>query len=240
MEGACALPFFAAALFARALGWLGRAAAPPPGMPVPAGALPLDGGAVRALLAVVLVLALGWLAWPVLVVRLGVEVRPDAAAGGLAMLAVVLGVGVVVWVRNPYAALLVLPALHLWLLILSPALRPRRGAALVLVGLALVPLALLIAFYARELAWVRPRSRGTRYCCSRADTSGSWRRRCGAWPLAARLRPRCSRLTPPLARDRPRMADGALDAHSWPAVLRWSWIARWNRAGPATIDGQER
>jgi hypothetical protein len=148
--GACALPFFAAALFARALGWLDvlRAA---PRMPVPAGALPLNGGAVRALLAVALVLALCWLAWPMLVARLGYGVRPDSEAAGLALLAVSLGVGVVVWVRNPYAALLVVGALHLWLLIVSPELRPRRAAALVLVALALAPLALLIAFYAREL-----------------------------------------------------------------------------------------
>ena len=67
------------------------------------------------------------------------------------MLTVLLGVGVVVWARNPYAALLVVGALHLWLLIVSPELRPRRTAALALVALALVPLALLIAFYAREL-----------------------------------------------------------------------------------------
>jgi len=147
---ACAAPFFVAAIFARALGWLDVLHAAP-GMPVPAGALPLNGGAVRALLAVALVLALGWLAWPVLVARLGLGVRPDSEAAGLALLAVALGVGVVVWVRNPYAALLVLPALHLWLLILSPALRPRRAAALALLALALAPLALLIAFYAREL-----------------------------------------------------------------------------------------
>ncbi len=148
--GTCALPFFAAACFARALGWLDvlRAA---PRMPVPAGALPLNGPAVRALLAVALVLALCWLAWPMLVARLGCGVRPDSEATGLALLAVALGVGVVVWVRNPYTALLVIPALHLWLLIVSPELRPRRAAALVLVALALVPLALLIAFYAREL-----------------------------------------------------------------------------------------
>jgi hypothetical protein len=147
---ACALPFFAAALFARALGWLDVLHAAPR-MPVPAGALPLNGGAVRALLAVALVLALGWLLWPALVRRLGCGVRPDSEAAGLALLAVALGVGVVVWARNPYTALLVIPALHLWLLILSPQLRPRRGAALALVALALVPLALLIAFYAREL-----------------------------------------------------------------------------------------
>jgi hypothetical protein len=148
--GACALPFLAAALFARALGWLDLLAAAPR-MPVPAGALPLNGPAVRALLAVALVLALCWLAWPMLMVRLGCGVRPDFEATGLALLAVSLGVGVVVWVRNPYAALLVVGALHLWLLIVSPELRPRRAVALVLVALALVPLALLVAFYAREL-----------------------------------------------------------------------------------------
>ena len=67
------------------------------------------------------------------------------------MLTLLLAVGVVVWVLNPYAALLVLPALHLWLLLVSPRTRPARPAALALVALALVPLALLIAFYAREL-----------------------------------------------------------------------------------------
>ena len=67
------------------------------------------------------------------------------------------GVGVVVWALNPYAALLVLPALHLWLLLVSPrAASAPAAAALALVALALVPLALLIAFYARELGR-RPR-----------------------------------------------------------------------------------
>jgi hypothetical protein len=98
------------------------------------------------------VLGLGWLAWPWAVRRLGSRARPDDDdAAGLAMLTVLLAVGAVVWVLNPYAALLVLPALHLWLLLVSPRTRPPRMAALTLVALALVPLALLIAFYAREL-----------------------------------------------------------------------------------------
>jgi hypothetical protein len=54
-------------------------------------------------------------------------------------------------VLNAYAALLVLGALHLWLLLVSARTRPARPAALALVALALVPLALLIAFYASEL-----------------------------------------------------------------------------------------
>ena len=147
----CALPFLVAAVFAKALGWLGALAATP-AMPVQASALPFQGSAVRAVLAVVLVLGLGWLAWPWAVRRLGSRVRPDDDdAAGLAMLTVLLLVGAVVWVLNPYAALLVLPALHLWLALVSPQSRPPRPAALALVALALVPLALLIAFYAREL-----------------------------------------------------------------------------------------
>jgi hypothetical protein len=147
----CALPFLVAAVFAKALGWLGALAATP-AMPVQAGALPFHGSAVRAVLAVALVLGLGWLAWPWAVRRLGSRVRPDDDdATGLAMLTVLLAIGAVVWVLNPYAALLVLPALHLWLLLVSPRTRPTRAAALALVALALVPLALLIAFYAREL-----------------------------------------------------------------------------------------
>jgi hypothetical protein len=148
----CALPFFAAAVFAKALGWLGALHAAP-AMPTPAGALPLAGEGTRAVLAVLLVFALCWLAWPRIVRRLGLSVRPenDGAAAGLAMLVVLIGVGAVVWALNPYAALLVLPALHLWLLIVDPDLRPPRAAAIALVAIALLPLALLIAFYARDL-----------------------------------------------------------------------------------------
>jgi hypothetical protein len=147
---ACALPFFAAAIFAKALGWLGALPAAP-AMPTTLSALPLDGGAVRAVLAVALALGLGWLGWPAIVRALGLTVRPDDDADGLAMLTLLLGLGVVVWALNPYAALLVLGALHLWLLIVDPQLRPRPPVALALVALALVPLALLLAFYAREL-----------------------------------------------------------------------------------------
>jgi hypothetical protein len=146
---ACALPFFVAAVFARGLGWLDVLHAVPT-MPVPASALPFGAAGVRATLAVALVLGLGWLAWPVAIRRLGLSARPDAGAAGMAMMVVLLGVGVTVWLLNPYAALLVIAALHLWLLLVDPDLRPRPLAALGLVALALVPLALLIAFYARE------------------------------------------------------------------------------------------
>jgi len=145
----CALPFLAAAVFAKALGRLGALPAPP--LPVQASALELGGSAVRGVLAVALALGLAWLAWPWGVRRLGLRVRPDDDGAGLALLTVLLAVAIVVWLSNPYAALLVVGALHLWLLLVSPRTRPPRPAALVLVAVALVPLVLLIVFYAREL-----------------------------------------------------------------------------------------
>jgi hypothetical protein len=152
---ACALPFFLAAVFARGLGSLNVLHAAP-AMPVSARALPFDASAVRAVLAVALVLGLGWLAWPVAIRRLGCGVRADADAAGMAMLVVLLGVGVAAWALNPYAALLLLGALHLWLLLVDPdrlgtGQRLRLPVALGLVALALAPLALLVAFYARQL-----------------------------------------------------------------------------------------
>ena len=36
------------------------------------------------------------------------------------------------WSKNPFAALLLIPALHLWLWVVDPAVRLRRSVALVL------------------------------------------------------------------------------------------------------------
>jgi hypothetical protein len=147
---ACAVPFLACALFARLLGASGILHVAPPA-PLPPTGLTLDGAAVSAVAAVALVLALAWLMWPMLLRRLGLTVRPDAEAAGVTTLLVLLAAGLVVWVLNPFAALLLLPAAHVWLLVVSPELRPRRGGALALVALGLAPLVGLGAFYADEL-----------------------------------------------------------------------------------------
>ncbi len=146
----CALPFAAAALFAVVLGAVGIIGAAP-SSPVPPNALGFDGAAARAIVAVLLVFALAWLLWPILLRRLGLRVRPESDAAGVAMLVVLLGVAVLVWIVNPFAALLLLPAVHLWLLVASPELRPRPPGAIALVAVALLPLALLVSFYAHQL-----------------------------------------------------------------------------------------
>jgi Peptidase family M28 len=146
---ACALPFLACAVFAYLLGALGIV--PAPSVPALASAMPVDGPAATAVLAVGLTFALAWLLWGMLVRRLRWGTRPDPDVAGLSMLLVLLGISLVVWVANPFTALLLLPALHVWLLVVAPELRPRRPLAVALVLIGIVPLALLIAFYAHQL-----------------------------------------------------------------------------------------
>lgn len=70
----------------------------------------------------------------------------DAAAVSLALVMSVLTL--IIWASNPFSALLLIPALHLWLWLAQPTLRSRRLWPLALALLALVPLALLLAYYA--------------------------------------------------------------------------------------------
>jgi hypothetical protein len=145
----CALPFLGCALFASLLGWLGILSAP--SVPVLPSAMPFDATAATAVVAVALTFGLAWLLWGMLVRRLRWGVRPDPEVAGLSMLLVLLGVCLVVWAANPFTALLLLPALHLWLLVVSPELRPGRLGSLALIAAGLAPLVLLIAFYAHQL-----------------------------------------------------------------------------------------
>jgi len=119
-------------------------------VPAPPGALPFDATAATAVVAVVLTFALAWLLWAALVRRLGWGV-PASQAAGVSMLLVVLALAAFTWVGNPFTALLALPALHLWLALASPQLRPSRAGSLALVALGVLPLALLMLFYAHEL-----------------------------------------------------------------------------------------
>lgn len=151
----CALPFFSCALLAYVLGWLGVLGAAP-SAPVLPRALPFDATAATALVAVVLTFALAWLLWGAFVRRMGWGVRPDPDVAGLSMLLVAVAVALLAWLGNPLTALLALPALHLWLAIASPDVlgigeRSRRVGALALVALGVLPLVLLIAFYANQL-----------------------------------------------------------------------------------------
>jgi hypothetical protein len=119
------LPFLAGGLLVALMGALGLS---------PATAEPVPGATVHASAAAWITLVLGvlavlatLLAWPRLVRTLGLPRGPLPAAGGIAFMLVLDAAAVLTWIANPFAALLIVPAAHLWLLLAAPELRPRRG-----------------------------------------------------------------------------------------------------------------
>jgi hypothetical protein len=145
----CGLPFLACALFAYALGWLDILEVP--GIPAPARSMPLDGAATTELAVLGLTFVLAWLLWGGLMARLRWERRPDRDVGGLGVVLVLVVVGAIVWLANPYAALLLAPAANILLVLSAAELRPGRILSLLAVALSALPLVLLIAFYADQL-----------------------------------------------------------------------------------------
>ncbi len=147
---ACALPFVACAVLAIALGALGAIPAPPP--PVSPTALPFDRQALEVVLVCALALVLAWFSWPTAMRRLRLPVRPEGEAPALGMLLVLGGLSVVAWACDPLAALLLVPALHAWLVLTKKESVGAGGPrALALVALGLAPVGLLMTYYAVQL-----------------------------------------------------------------------------------------
>jgi hypothetical protein len=145
--GAGLVPFLVALAIGEFLVLVGQAPNAPP-VPLPPSVHSLDGSAGVTLGICALFFLLTWLfARP----RLAGHLPPPDSPGAGAALALVLSVvSIAVWVVNPFAALALLPAFHLWLLVTAspvPAARPA-GIALVAAGL-LVPLLIAIAVMAR-------------------------------------------------------------------------------------------
>jgi peptidase M28-like protein len=143
-----ALPFLLTALFALLLGAVGLLDAP--GAPVSPHALPAS---LPVLLAVVLVFALGWV-WlrPAALRLLGAEGADLAEPGaGTAVVLVAALAASVMWLFNPYAAALLIPALHIWLFALAPDLRMRRALRLSVVVLGALPVVVVAIALARAL-----------------------------------------------------------------------------------------
>jgi hypothetical protein len=159
---ATALPFTLTAAAALLLALVGLIDPAPP-MAVPARALELGGAATAGAVALLLVFVLGWLVLRPLVLRLaGADQRAgeSTAAPAVATLVVLALVAVIVWLSNPFAAVLLAPALHLWLLALTPDWRWPRPVRLIAVLAGLVPFALVVKmdlssldYSATEGAW---------------------------------------------------------------------------------------
>ncbi|HEX5979736.1 MAG TPA: hypothetical protein VFY52_01470 [Thermoleophilaceae bacterium] len=144
--GAWTAPFLAGYAVAEVLALAGATPSPPPA-PVPPDVLPVDGAALGVLagVAVAMVLALLLARW--LAARPDPRLATPQGPGAAVAVALVLGVtSLLLWVANPYAGLLAVPAAHLWLLaLLLKGPPPRRVRALLLALGALPPL--LVAVY---------------------------------------------------------------------------------------------
>lgn len=151
---AAGVPFVVAALVVRgahAVGAIGQATP----IPLDAGTFRVSTGGLVFLAVLAFLIAVGvvWLR-ALAAARLGLrrggpEAYADGAAAGLIL--VLCAVALALWLANPFAALLVIPALHLWLWIVVPGTRLPALAVIVMVvaGLAL-PL-LVAAQYALTL-----------------------------------------------------------------------------------------
>jgi hypothetical protein len=148
---ATAIPFALAALAVLGARLVGLIAVAPPA-PVPAGAIPLH-SAGFAVLAIAVAVVLGGL----LVVRpfaLALVGRDDSNEGAsAALLLVFVLVALAIWIANPFAALLIVPALHLWLLAINFNLRWRFPLRLVVVLAGLAPVALIVIYYSMTLGF---------------------------------------------------------------------------------------
>ncbi len=150
---AAGLPFLVALGLTLGAKLIGLLDVTPPG-PVAAGAVPLESSGVVVLLALACAITATFVAWrPLVSVSGGLPRREvgygEGAAG--AVLLVMCAVSLLIWARNPYAAALIVPALHLWMWVVDPDLDlPRSAVALLLLG-GIAPPVLLVVYYAVSL-----------------------------------------------------------------------------------------
>jgi len=144
--GAWVAPFLAALAAAQFLA-LVDATPSPPAAPVPPDQLPLDGPALAVLGGVVVAMVLAHLLARWLAARPDPELdqTPDLGAGVALGLMIAFG-SILLWLANPYAGLLVVPAAHLWMLLALTRPLPSRRVRALLIVVGVAP-ALLVALY---------------------------------------------------------------------------------------------
>jgi hypothetical protein len=166
-----AIPFLLALVVVELARLLGVISAAPPG-PLGPGAIPLHGAGIAVLAAAAVVflasaivlrlVARRWISPPP--ARASTS-RVDSRSRGLerpgdgvavALLIVMWLVTLAIWVQNPYAAALLIPALHLWLWAIDPDLRLALPIRLGMIALGLVPAALVVVYYASSLGFSVP------------------------------------------------------------------------------------
>jgi hypothetical protein len=144
--GAWVAPFLAALALAQFLALVG-ATPSPPAAPVPPDVLPLDGPALGVLAGVLVGMALAFLLARWLASRPDLELEQPLDLGAGVALGLVIAAGaLLLWLVNPFAGLLVVPAAHLWMLLALTRPLPSRRTRVALIAVGAAP-ALLVAVY---------------------------------------------------------------------------------------------
>jgi hypothetical protein len=148
--GATGLPVVLAWLWTRALGLTGALDPPDaPVLPLP----PFERAGWVALGSILVVLGLGWFGVrAVVLARAGDRASPVAGSLAAAAGALLCALAALVWIVNPYAAALLLPAAHLWLFAAAPGTRLRGWAGGAAVAAGLAPFAVAALYYSLALA----------------------------------------------------------------------------------------
>jgi hypothetical protein len=119
----------------------------PPPSPVPPDVVPLDGPALGVMAGVAVAMALALLLARFLAARPDPAVlRPEGPGAAVAAALMLAVTALLLWLTNPYAGLLAVPAAHLWVVALLAGGPPPRRLRAVLLALGALP-ALLVALY---------------------------------------------------------------------------------------------
>ncbi len=134
--------------------------ADPPGA-VTGSAIPITGGDTAALILLGLLVILAFVVLRPLCLRIVASAlgstrsagrrppeSPAADAAAVALVLVSCAVALLIWVLNPYAVLLLIPALHLWLWLAQAEVRAHRVAVLLLTLAAVLPIVPVLVYYA--------------------------------------------------------------------------------------------
>jgi len=126
-----------------------------PGAPIPAPGLEVGARELIAAAVLILIVALMWTVGRSALLR-AFGARPvslDEPGVGVAVGLTAALVVLALWVFNPYAAALLLPAVHLWLWATAPETGLRRWAGVTLILVGLLPLAATFVIDARAFGW---------------------------------------------------------------------------------------
>jgi hypothetical protein len=145
--GAWVAPFLAGLAVAEVLALTGATPSPPPA-PVPPELYPVDGPALGVLGGVAAAMTLALLLGRFLAARPDASLtRPEGPGAPVAVALVLTGASLLLWLTNPYAGLLAVPAAHLWLLALLMSGPPPRRLRALLLALGALPPLLVTVYY---------------------------------------------------------------------------------------------